>query len=127
MTEQANPRRERPAGGPLFHARLTEERERLRHEPAWRSSDRNAITLFKTPALGLVLLALKKGARLPEHRAEGSLTVQLVSGRVRVEAASRRLELEPGDVLVLEPRLGHALEAVQESAVLLTLTGLKPT
>jgi hypothetical protein len=79
----------------VFHARLGEQVERLRQEPAWRAGDRNAITLVKTPALSLVLLAVKEGARL--HA--------------------------PGEALVLEPGLEHALEAVRESAVLLTIAG----
>lgn len=123
MTEQGRPRPARPSGGPVVHARLGEQLERLRQEPAWRAGDRNAITLVKTPALSLVLLAVKEGARLQEHRAEGSLTVQVVSGSVRVEAGGRRIELAPGEVLVLEAGLEHALEAVRESAVLLTIAG----
>jgi D-lyxose ketol-isomerase len=46
---------------------------------------------------------------------------------VRVEAAGRRLELEPGEVLVLEPGLEHALAALRESAILLTLAGPRST
>jgi quercetin dioxygenase-like cupin family protein len=118
MTEQAPPRPDRPAAGPVFHARLGAQLERLRREPGWRAGDRNAITLFKTPALSLVL---KAGARLHEHRADGTLTVQVVSGAVRVDAGGRRVDLAPGEVLVLEPGLEHALEAGPESAVLLTL------
>ena len=64
---------------------------------------------------------LKAGARLHEHRADGTLTVQAVSGAVRVDAGGRRIDLAPGEVLVLEPGLAHALEAGPESAVLLTL------
>ena len=123
MTERAPPRPDRPATGPVFHARLGEQLERLRREPAWRAGDRNAITLVKTPALSVVLLAVKEGARLQEHRAEGSVTIQVVSGSVRVDAGGRRVELAPGEVLVLEPGLEHALEAVRESAVLLTIAG----
>ena len=122
MTEQAPPRPDRPAAGPVFHARLGEQLERLRREPGWRAGDRNAITLFKTPALSVVLLAVKAGARLHEHRADGTLTVQVVSGAVRVDAGGRRVDLAPGEVLVLEPGLEHALEAGPESAVLLTLS-----
>lgn len=127
MTEQAGPRPDRPAHDAVFHARLGEQLERLRREPAWRTGDRNAVTLFKTPAFGLVLLAMKEAARLQEHRTDGSLTIQAVSGRVRVEAAGRRLELEPGEVLVLEPGLEHALAALRESAILLTLAGPRST
>jgi quercetin dioxygenase-like cupin family protein len=107
----------------VFHARLGEQLERLRREPAWRAGDRNAITLVKTPALRVVLLAVKEGARLQEHRAEGSVTIQVISGSVRADAGGRRVELAPGEVLVLEPGLEHALEAVRESAVLLTIAG----
>jgi quercetin dioxygenase-like cupin family protein len=46
-------------------------------------------------------------------------------GAPRVDAGGRRVELElaPGEVLVLEPGLEHALEAVRASGVLLTITG----
>jgi quercetin dioxygenase-like cupin family protein len=123
MTEPGAPRVDRPAGDPVFHARLPEQVERLRREPAWRAGDRNAITLFKTPALSLVLLAVQAGARLHEHRAEGALTIQVISGAVRVDAGGRRVELAPGEVLVLEPGLAHAVEAVRESGILLTIAG----
>ena len=121
MTEPAPARPDRPAVGPVFHARLGEQLERLRREPEWHAGDRNAITLFKTPRLSLVLLAVKAGARLHEHRADGTLIVQVVSGAVRVDAGGRRVDLAPGEVLVREPGLEHALEAGPESAVLLTL------
>jgi quercetin dioxygenase-like cupin family protein len=122
MADQRQARPDRPAAGPLVHVRLQEEIERLKHEPAWRSGDRNAITLTKEPALRVVLMALHKGARVHEHRAGGSLTFQLITGAVRFRAAGKALELGPGEVVVLEPAVAHELEALAESACLLTLT-----
>jgi quercetin dioxygenase-like cupin family protein len=122
MADQRQARPDRPAAGPLVHVRLQEGIERLKHEPAWRSGDRNAITLTKEPALRVVLMALHKGARVHEHRAGGSLTFQLITGAVRFRAAGRDVELGPGEVVVLEPAVAHELEALAESACLLTLT-----
>jgi len=46
----------------------------------WRAGDRNAITLTKEATLRVVLIAMKKGAKLREHQASGPITIQAASG-----------------------------------------------
>jgi quercetin dioxygenase-like cupin family protein len=114
-------RAERPADVPLLHTALAAEIERLRGEPGWETSDRNAITLAKQGPLRVVLVVFKPGARLQEHRASGPVTVQVVSGHVTLTAAERVVQLVTGDLVTLQPALPHAVEAVDESALLLTI------
>ena len=122
MPEAWQSRSERPTPVvPLVHARIEELIEGLKQEPTWRSSDRNAITLTKEPHLRVVLIAMKKGARLHEHRASGPLTIQAASGSLRLSAADQILELKPGEVAILESAIEHEVEALEESALLLTL------
>jgi quercetin dioxygenase-like cupin family protein len=122
MAEAWQPRSERPTPLlPLLHIRLEEQIEALKREPTWRSGDRNAVTLTKDAALRLVLVAMKAGARLHEHQAAGPITVQAISGSVRLSAGGQTLTLEPGHVAALESALEHEVEALQESAILVTL------
>ena len=58
---------------------------------------------------------------LREHRATSAATLHVIAGRMVVRAADRSLELGPGDVVIMEPGLTHAVEAVADTALLLTL------
>jgi quercetin dioxygenase-like cupin family protein len=115
---------DRPAAGPVLHVRIAEQLERLKQETTWRSGDHNAITLTKSPTLRVVLIALKPGARLHEHQATGPVTIQPVSGSLRLRTAGRAWDLKPGEVAVLESAIEHEVQAVEECAFLLTI--LKP-
>ena len=82
-----------------------------------------AKTLAKQGALRVVLLALARGARIPQHHAAVPISVQLLSGKVRFTVAEQALDLTQGRTLVVAAGLPHDLEAAEDSAVLLTLAG----
>ena len=114
-------RPDRPVADPVLHVRIAEQLERLKQETTWRSGDHNAITLTKAPTLRVVLIALKRGAKLHEHQATGPITILLVSGLLRLRAAGRAWDLKPGEVVVLESAIEHEVQAVQECAFLVTI------
>jgi quercetin dioxygenase-like cupin family protein len=99
---------------------LIAEVERLHAERTWNRGQ-NAKTLVKYDDLRVVLMALKAGARIPEHKANGRISVQVLSGHVRLNAAGRTFDLRPGSLLALDERTPHDVEALDESAVLLTI------
>lgn len=82
-----------------------------------------ARTLARQGPLRVVLIALAKGARIPEHRAAAPITVQALFGKVRFTVADRTAVLSAGRALVVAGGLVHDLEAEEDSAVLLTLGG----
>jgi quercetin dioxygenase-like cupin family protein len=114
-------RLDRPVTVPLLHVRLADQLDRLKQESTWRTSGRNAITLTKEPTLRLVLLLLGKGTKMPEHQAAGPLTLHVLSGSVAFRAGDRTEEVGAGELIVLESAIGHDIEALEESACLLTL------
>lgn len=119
---QAQPSRpDRPKAGPFVHSRLDEAVERLKTEPAWHGGDRNSITLTKRSGLTLVLTVLREGAVLREHRAPTAVSLHVITGRLILRVGDRSLELGPGEVVTMEPRLTHAAEARSDTAFLLTL------
>lgn len=71
-------------------------------------------------ALRQTLIALTAGSGLAEHNSPGEATLQVLSGRVRLTAGGESVEAAVGDLLVIPP-LRHALTAVDDSAVLLTV------
>ena len=123
MANEWKARPDRPVTVPLLHVKLADQLDRLRQESTWRTKSRNAITLTKEPALRLVLLLLGKGTRMPAHEAAGPLTLHVLSGTVALRTAGGPVELGAGELIALESAIEHELEALEESACLLTLAG----
>jgi quercetin dioxygenase-like cupin family protein len=110
--------------GPLESAILSfdinGEIERLRGENAWQGG-RNSKTLVKHPDFRVVLTVLKSKARLHEHKAAGRISVQTVAGHIRMHIESKVFDLPVGHLLVLERAIAHDVEALEDSAFLLTI------
>jgi quercetin dioxygenase-like cupin family protein len=121
MASQWQARSERPIATPLLRFDIAEQVRRLEQEPVWVSGTRNAITLTKEPTLRVVLTALKRGTKLHAHQTDGPLSVQVVAGRLALRAAGQSVVLGPGEVAVLESAVDHEVEAIEESAFLLTI------
>ena len=71
-------------------------------------------------ALRQTVIALNAGQELAEHENPGDATVHVLSGRVRLVAGDVSWEGRDGDLLVVPPA-PHRLEALTDSAVLLTV------
>jgi quercetin dioxygenase-like cupin family protein len=80
-----------------------------------------AKTLARAEDLRLVLIVMQPGARIHEHATEGRLTIQGVDGRVRLHVHETVFEIDPGFVLAIDRDVPHALEAMQDSSILLTI------
>jgi quercetin dioxygenase-like cupin family protein len=94
----------------------------LRQEDSWkRGTGRSSKTLAKHPDLRIVLTLLQAGAHVKEHKTGGRISIQGVMGRMRLHVPERTVELIPGNLLVLDTEVPHDVEAVEESAFLLTV------
>ena len=65
--------------------------------------------------------ALTAGSALDEHENPGEATIQVLRGRVRLTAGQVTWDGRTGDLLVV-PDARHALEATEDSAILLTVS-----
>lgn len=85
------------------------------------SSGRSARTVYggQEHSLRQTLIALAAGQRLDEHENPGEATVQVLHGRVRIEAGDQAWRGAAGHLIVI-PDSRHALEAEEDSAILLT-------
>ena len=68
-----------------------------------------------------VLIALKAHSSIPGHQTEGQISIQLVAGHIQVRAPGRTFDLRSGGLLALDRGLPHDVEALEESALLLTI------
>lgn len=100
---------------------LAQEVARLRGEAAWQRGDRNAKILVKEPDFRIVLIALKAGARMEQHRAAGRISVQTLAGHLRMRVLEESVDLPVGHLVGVEYDVPHDVEALDESAFLLTI------
>jgi hypothetical protein len=61
-------------------------------------------------------LILKQGARLKEHRVRGGVAMTIVAGSIRLNY----LTLKVGTVAAIDLEASHAVEAIEESALIPT-------
>src|SRR6185437_9780302 len=122
LDEHAQHRRPhaRPMAAAYLEFDLARELEQLHREPEW-ASGHNAKTLVKYDDFRIILIAVKASARLPEHQAEGRISIQTVAGHIQVRAQGRTFDLRSGSLLALDQGLPHDVEALEESAFLLTI------
>lgn len=119
MTSEHNRQPLRPTAGGMITVNFADEIARLKNAAEWKSADRHAISLIKDNALNVLLMALKKGAHLHEHRTKGPIAVQVISGAIRFSSGSDQRTISAGEMVGLDRGVPHSLEALEESALIL--------
>jgi quercetin dioxygenase-like cupin family protein len=108
---------------PLLEIDFERELQQLRGEDSWqRETGRSSKTLAKYPDFRIVLILMKSGTQMRQHKAEGRVSIQQLKGHVCIHLADRKVNLSAGHLLVLDCGVLHDVEALEESALLLTIS-----
>jgi quercetin dioxygenase-like cupin family protein len=119
------PEGERILDAPLVHMDLNEFSKTIKSEKTWKEKDRNAITVYKTDGMRMVLVALHKGAVLERHIANGNISVQVMDGEINFSTDDQTVNLKEGQAIALHKNIHHEVTAIKESIFLLTLNTVK--
>jgi quercetin dioxygenase-like cupin family protein len=111
------------AQGGLVAVDIRAEIARLKGEPAWAGGDRHGSSLVKGDGINVALMMLKKGAKLQEHHTRAPITVQVIEGRINFIAKGKTQLVTAGTMVALDRAIEHSVEAVEESALVLTVGG----
>lgn len=112
----------RRLAGPVLAFALEREAEELMTKAAQASNKRAALTLLKQGPLRLTLVAVKSGAVLETHKADGPITISTIRGSIRVTTEGNATMVPAGNLIAIEAGLDHLVEAAEDSAFLLTLS-----
>lgn len=110
-----------PMEVPLRILRFEDQIGTLKKEATWHRGDRVAKTLVKEGGLSVVLTLMHAGTALHEHRAEGPVAIQCLAGCMMLHAQERSIELIEGEMAALDGGVPHTVEAVTETAFLVTV------
>jgi quercetin dioxygenase-like cupin family protein len=116
------PEGDRLLDAPLVTMNLTHLIEQIRHEPSWKDSDRNSITIYKSGSVRIVLIGLHEDAELKKHTANGIITVHVLEGHIKFTTEQEVVELEKEQMLALQKQIPHSVFALKESFFLLTMS-----
>lgn len=108
----------------MIQTNIRDEIQKLKDAPAWQQPvGRSSETLVKYADFRIVLVLMKPGSHMNDHHADGPISVHGIQGRIRLHLPNgHATELGPGDILALERSLEHDVEAIEESAFLLTIS-----
>lgn len=107
---------------------LATEIEALGRSPSYRERGHTARTLVRKATSRVVLLGLRAGARLDEHKTAHSILVQTLSGHVQLRLPSGTEDVPAHSMLFVAAGVPHDLVALEDSMVLVTINwhGLVP-
>ena len=91
----------------------------------WQNDVFNGVTiakLFDGPNSKEIRINLEKGAQMKEHKAPGAIMVQVLSGKIDFSVGNENVILGALDMITLEPNVVHALAALENSIVRLSLS-----
>ncbi|MBA2278598.1 MAG: cupin domain-containing protein [Chloroflexia bacterium] len=102
---------------------LDDEIARFPPDPETEARHR-AETLLKTETLRVVLITMLTGGHMHAQDAPGALTIHVLRGALRLQAAERTAELGTGEIIALAPGVRYAIEGAEDGAFLLTIADL---
>ena len=107
---------------PLLTFDLAAEIEQLNNEEHWLKDGRISRTLVKHSDFRIVLMFMKAGTLMQEHKTDARLSIHALSGRLLIKLDRQTVELPAGHLLVIEKGLSHDVTALEESAFLLSIS-----
>ncbi len=116
----------RPDGGRLMDAPVVPIDvpgflQQIKNEETWQESDRNAMTVYKTDGMRIVLIALHKGATMEEHSTNGVVSVHVLDGAIKFDTEAKSYDVKQGQIIALHRNVAHKVAAQEESVFLLTV------
>lgn len=114
----------RPLAGPILTFDLPEQLGSLRGEEAYARSGRAGRTLAKSGRFRLTLVAMAAGNEIGTHQADSPMTLHVLEGAIQFRAAGESHDLRGGEVLFFGPGDAHDIRALEESALLITLSAV---
>ncbi len=114
---------ERTLAAPDLSFDLEAEARSLRASPLWKQGKHSARTLIMHQDFRVVLMAMPAATRMKSHKTTQRISVHVLEGRVKLNLTERTLCLGAGGLAALDKSIVHDVEAVEDSTILLSLSG----
>ncbi len=99
---------------------LDKEIDELHRSAQWETGIARKV-LIRYPDFQITLRTMKAGTRIGHHHNPGRICVQTARGHLQMHADDKLFDLSQGAMLVLDRAVPHDVEALEDSAFLLTV------
>jgi hypothetical protein len=114
------PEGDRVIDAPYVFINIPDFVRQLKDEEAWQKNDRNAITVFKTDKVAMVVVCLHTKAILKNNLVDGIFSIQVIEGVVRVASPDGDVDMMANQMITFHQLVDHSVEALMDSVLLLT-------
>lgn len=105
---------------------LSAETNQLQADASFKEeSGHKTKLLLKYPEFRIVLIFMKALSRWDDHQTKARILIHVLRGHIQFHTPSGTFDLQPGQLLALDPGIVHSVDASEESAFLLTLSDPK--
>ena len=94
----------------------------LRQDESYIRSGRVGRTLIKAGPLRLTLTVIAEGVDIGTHHAASPMTLHVLEGRLKYRVGDDAFEIGQGEVLFFGPGHAQDIQALEDTALLLTIT-----
>ena len=115
------PEGDRPVDAPLLSVNIPDLIKQIKKEKAWDKNDRNAITVFKSDKMRIILVAMHKKAEMTTERPENIFSLQVLDGKLKLHTDVKTIDVREEELFVLHANIAYKIEAVKKSIFLLTV------
>ena len=112
---------DRKINSPVLLIDLPAYIDQIKNEKIWEESDRNAITVYKTEKLRIVLVAMKKGANMRTEKPENIFTVQVLKGELNIATNYAATVVKKDEIFAIHDNVPYNISAMKKSLFLLTV------
>lgn len=106
---------------PVQLVNLAAAAQRLRAEQHDPVAGHRQIAIVRHGGATLILFVFEADGLLKEHRADGAIMIQVLTGRFQVGVGDGINEVGPGEILALAPEVPHSVRALVPGEMLLTV------
>ena len=106
---------------PMMAFAIAEEISKIKADQRSANQGKRSVVLAKNEHVSIVLAVLARDEVLQAHETEGQITVTVVQGAIRFDALNEGVRLTAGGLLTLRPGIRHSVEALEDSAFLITV------
>ncbi len=96
-------------------------RDKLVHEDHPSIDGRRQMTVHKKGPVTQVFFAFEKGGFMPEHAADGYVSIHILAGEFTITTPDEAHELSANQILLLDPCVAHRVDAREAGQMLLTV------
>lgn len=95
--------------------------KQIKKEKQWKKGDRNAITVFKSDKMRIVLTGLRKKAEMHTQHPENVLSLFVINGKITLKAQLKKIKISGGQMLALHEKVPYSIKAAKKTMLLLTI------